>query len=185
MTQLLSAKKSIRKSFGKINLVASIPNLIEVQKNSYDRDFLQLRIKDEERKNKGLQAVLKSIFPIQEPSGLATLEFVKYDFEQPKYDVEECNQRGLSFAAPLKVTLRLIVWDIDEDTGAKEIKGIKEQEVYMGDIPLMTKNGTFVINGTERVVVSQMHRSPGVFFDHDHGKTHSSGKILHFARIIP
>jgi len=183
--QVLSAKKPIRKSFGKINLVASIPNLIEVQKNSYDRDFLQLGIRSEERSNKGLQTVLKSIFPIQDPSGAATLEFVKYDFDQPKYDVEECNQRSLSFAAPLKVTLRLIVWDIDEDTGAKEIKGIKEQEVYMGDIPLMTKNGTFIINGTERVVVSQMHRSPGVFFDHDHGKTHSSGKILHFARIIP
>jgi DNA-directed RNA polymerase subunit beta len=185
MMQSLSARKSIRKNFGKVNLVASIPNLIEVQKNSYDRDFLQLGILDEMRSNKGLQSVLKSIFPIEDPSGAATLEFVKYEFDQPKYDVEECHQRGLSFAAPLKVTLRLIVWDIDEDTGSKEIKGIKEQEVYMGDIPLMTKNGTFIINGTERVVVSQMHRSPGAFFDHDHGKTHSSGKILHFARIIP
>lgn len=185
MMQSLSARKSIRKNFGKVNLVASIPNLIEVQKNSYDRDFLQLGILDEVRSNKGLQSVLKSIFPIQDPSGAATLEFVKYEFDQPKYDVEECHQRGLSFAAPLKVTLRLIVWDIDEDTGSKEIKGIKEQEVYMGDVPLMTKNGTFIINGTERVVVSQMHRSPGAFFDHDHGKTHSSGKILYFARIIP
>lgn len=185
MVQSFSLRKSIRKNFGKVNLVASIPNLIEVQKNSYDRDFLQLGIMDIDRSNKGLQSVLKSIFPINDPSGAATLEFVKYDFDQPKYDVEECHQRGLSFAAPLKVTLRLIVWDIDEDTGSKEIKGIKEQEVYMGDIPLMTKNGTFIINGTERVVVSQMHRSPGVFFDHDDGKTHASGRILYFARIIP
>ncbi len=185
MKQPFSLRKPIRKNFGRVNLVASIPNLIEVQKNSYDRDFLQIGVPDETRSNKGLQSVLKSIFPIEDPSGSATLEFVKYEFDQPKYDVDECRQRGLSFAAPLKVTLRLIVWDIDEDTGSREIKGIKEQEVYMGDVPLMTKNGTFIINGTERVVVSQMHRSPGVFFDHDHGKTHSSGRILYFARIIP
>lgn len=185
MVQSFSLRKSVRKNFGNVNLVASIPNLIEVQKNSYDRDFLQLGTADSERSNKGLQSVLKSIFPINDASGAATLEFVKYEFDQPKYDVEECHQRGLSFAAPLKVTLRLIVWDIDSDTGSKEIKGIKEQEVYMGDIPLMTKNGTFIINGTERVVVSQMHRSPGVFFDHDDGKTHASGRILYFARIIP
>ncbi|MES2215502.1 MAG: DNA-directed RNA polymerase subunit beta [Pseudomonadota bacterium] len=185
MTQVLSTKRSIRRSFGKINLVASIPNLIEVQKNSYDRDFLQIGIEAAARSDIGLQAVLKSVFPVQDPSGSSTLEFVKYEFDQPKYDVEECRQRSLSFAAPLKVTLRLIVWDIDEDTGSKEIKGIKEQEVYMGDMPLMTKNATFVVNGTERVVVSQMHRSPGVFFDHDRGKIHSSGKILHSARIIP
>ncbi|WP_341763776.1 DNA-directed RNA polymerase subunit beta [Candidatus Tisiphia endosymbiont of Beris chalybata] len=185
VTQSLSINKRIRKNFGHINLVASIPNLIEVQKNSYEKGFLQFGIKYIDRENKGLQSVLSSIFPIHDPSNTAYLEFAKYEFDNPKYDVEECTQRGLSYAAPLKVTLRLSIWDIDEDTGAKEIKGIKEQEVYMGDIPLMTKNGTFIINGTERVVVSQMHRSPGVFFYHDDGKIHSSGKFLYSARIIP
>ncbi|MCC8416042.1 MAG: DNA-directed RNA polymerase subunit beta [Rickettsia endosymbiont of Gnoriste bilineata] len=184
-TQSLSIGKRIRKNFGHINLVASIPNLIEVQKNSYEKSFLQFGVRDFERENKGLQSVLSSIFPIHDPSNIACLEFAKYEFDNPKYDVEECTQRGLSYAAPLKVTLRLSIWDIDEDTGAREIKGIKEQEVYMGDIPLMTKNGTFVINGTERVVVSQMHRSPGVFFYHDEGKVHSSGKFLYSARVIP
>ena len=185
MMQSLSISKRIRKSFGRIDLVASIPNLIEVQKNSYEKSFLQLHVKDSKRENKGLHSVLSSIFPINDPSNTATLEFVKYEIDNPKYDVEECNQRGLSFAAPLKVTLRLSVWDIEENTGSREIKGIKEQEVYMGDIPLMTKNGTFIINGTERVVVSQMHRSPGVFFYHDDGKVHSSGKFLYSARVIP
>lgn len=184
-SQPLSIIKRARKNFGHINLVASIPNLIEVQKNSYERSFLQLQVKDAERENKGLQSVLSSIFPIHDPSNIATLEFAKYEFDNPKYDVEECTQRGLSYAAPLKVTLRLSIWDMDEYTGAREIKGIKEQEVYMGDIPLMTKNGTFIINGTERVVVSQMHRSPGVFFYHDDGKIHSSGKFLYSARVIP
>ncbi len=184
-TQSLSIGKRIRKNFGHINLVASIPNLIEVQKNSYEKGFLQFGVRDFERENKGLQSVLSSIFPIHDPSNIAYLEFAKYEFDNPKYDVEECTQRGLSYAAPLKVTLRLSIWDIDEDTGAREIKGIKEQEVYMGDIPLMTKNGTFIINGTERVVVSQMHRSPGVFFYHDEGKIHSSGKFLYSARVIP
>lgn len=174
-----------RKSFGRINLVACIPNLIEVQKNSYESNFLQLNVKSSARENKGLQSVLNGIFPINEPSGVATLEFVKYDFDNPKYDVDECIQRGLSYGAPLKVTLRLSIWDIEENTNIKEIKGIKEQEVYMGDIPLMTTNGTFIINGIERVVVSQMHRSPGVFFHHDDGKTHSSGKFLYSSRIIP
>lgn len=185
MLQSLQTSKRIRKNFGKIKLVASIPNLIEIQKKSYEDNFLQLGTPDKERKNKGLQSVLSSIFPIKDQSNTATLEFVKYNFDQPKYDVEECSQRGLSFVAPLKVTLRLSVWDIDEITGSKEIKGIKEQEIYMGEIPLMTQNGTFIINGTERVVVSQMHRSPGVFFYHDEGKTHSSGKFLYSARIIP
>lgn len=185
MPQSLQTSKRVRKNFGKINLVASIPNLIEIQKKSYEDSFMQLGLPDRERKNKGLQSVLSSIFPILDPSGAATLEFVKYSFDAPKYDVEECIQRGLSFVAGLKVTLRLSVWEIDETTGAKEIKGIKEQEVYMGDIPFMTKNGTFIINGTERVIVSQMHRSPGGFFYHDDGKTHSSGKFLYSARIIP
>jgi DNA-directed RNA polymerase subunit beta len=132
-----------------------------------------------------LQAVFKSVFPISDFSGSAMLEFVSYEFELPKFDVEECRQRDLTYAAPLKVTLRLIVFDIDEDTGAKSIKDIKEQNVYMGDMPLMTDNGTFIVNGTERVIVSQMHRSPGVFFDHDKGKSHSSGKLLFAARVIP
>ncbi|PDT62815.1 DNA-directed RNA polymerase subunit beta, partial [Bradyrhizobium ottawaense] len=133
----------------------------------------------------GLQAVFKSVFPIKDFSGASMLEFVSYEFEPPKFDVEECRQRDLTYAAPLKVTLRLIVFDIDEDTGAKSVKDIKEQNVYMGDMPLMTDNGTFIVNGTERVIVSQMHRSPGVFFDHDKGKSHSSGKLLFAARVIP
>jgi DNA-directed RNA polymerase subunit beta len=161
-----------------------MPNLIEVQKSSYDH-FLQMDTPPETRANVGLQEVFKSVFPIKDFSERGTLEFVKYELEQPKYDVEECQQRGMTFAAPLKVTLRLVVWDIDEDTGARSIRDIKEQDVYMGDMPLMTANGTFVINGTERVIVSQMHRSPGVFFDHDKGKTHSSGKYLFAARVIP
>src|SRR5208282_1213385 len=137
------------------------------------------------RPNEGLQAVFKSVFPISDFSSTSMLEFVKYEFESPKYDVDECRQRGMTYAAPLKVTLRLIVFDIDEETAARSVKDIKEQDVYMGDIPLMTNNGTFIVNGTERVIVSQMHRSPGVFFDHDKGKTHSSGKLLFAARIIP
>ncbi|MFK7968701.1 MAG: DNA-directed RNA polymerase subunit beta [Rickettsiaceae bacterium] len=185
MAQSLQTSKRFRKNFGKIKLVASIPNLIEIQKKSYEDSFLQLRISEPDKKNKGLQSVLSSIFPIKDQSNTSSLDFVKYNFDAPKYDVEECLQRGLSFVAPLKVTLRLTVWEVDEVTEAREIKGIKEQEVYMGDIPLMTHNGTFVINGTERVVVSQMHRSPGVFFHHDDGKTHSSGKFLYSGRIIP
>jgi len=161
-----------------------MPNLIEVQKASYDQ-FLLVQEPVGGRPDEGLQAVFKSVFPISDFSNTSMLEFVKYEFEAPKYDVDECRQRGMTFAAPLKVTLRLIVFDIDEETGAKSVKDIKEQDVYMGDIPLMTNNGTFIVNGTERVIVSQMHRSPGVFFDHDKGKTHSSGKLLFAARIIP
>jgi len=179
-----TAKKRIRKSFGRIETITSMPNLIEVQKNSYDH-FLQINIPAEKRTNTGLQTVFKSVFPIKDFSDTSTLEFVRFNFDAPKYDVDECRSRGINFSAPLRVTLRLIVWIVDEDTGAREIKDIKEQDVYMGDIPLMTNNGTFIINGTERVIVSQMHRSPGVFFDHDQGKTHSSGKFLYSARIIP
>jgi DNA-directed RNA polymerase subunit beta len=184
MSQTFIGRKRIRKFFGNIHEVAEMPNLIEVQKDSYDQ-FLQVLDPEGGRLAEGLQAVFKSVFPISDFSGQAMLEYVTYEFEDPKYDVEECQQRGMTFAAPLKVTLRLIVFEIDEDTGAKSVKDIKEQDVYMGDIPLMTKNGTFVVNGTERVIVSQMHRSPGVFFDHDRGKTHSSGKLLFAARIIP
>jgi DNA-directed RNA polymerase subunit beta len=184
MAQTFTGRKRVRKFFGKIQEVAEMPNLIEVQKASYDQ-FLLVREPIGGRPDEGLQAVFKSVFPISDFSNTSMLEFVKYEFEAPKYDVDECRQRGMTYAAPLKVTLRLIVFDIDEETGAKSVKDIKEQDVYMGDIPLMTNNGTFVVNGTERVIVSQMHRSPGVFFDHDKGKTHSSGKLLFAARIIP
>jgi len=184
MATSFTGRRRICKDFGRIAEVAPMPNLIEVQKNSYDH-FLQMWVPASERGDFGLQNVLRSVFPITDFSGRAQLEFVDYEFEEPKYDVEECQQRGMTFAAPLKVTLRLVVWDIDEETGARSIRDIKEQYVYMGDMPLMTRNGTFVINGTERVIVSQMHRSPGVFFDHDKGKTHSSGKYLFAARVIP
>jgi DNA-directed RNA polymerase subunit beta len=184
MAQTITGPKRVRKFFGKIREVAQMPNLIEVQKASYDQ-FLMVEEPKEGRPEEGLQAVFKSVFPISDFSGSALLEFVKYTFEPPKYDVDECRQRGMTFAAPLKVTLRLIVFDVDEDTGSRSVKDIKEQDVYMGDMPLMTDNGTFIVNGTERVIVSQMHRSPGVFFDHDKGKTHSSGKLLFAARIIP
>ena len=184
MAKSFTGRKRIRKSFGRIAAAAPMPNLIEVQKTSYDH-FLQRNVLSADRSDTGLQEVFKSVFPIRDFSERGTLEFVKYEFEAPKYDVDECQQRGMTYAAPLKVTLRLVVWDIDEETGARSIRDIKEQDVYMGDMPLMTDNGTFVINGTERVIVSQMHRSPGVFFDHDKGKTHSSGKYLFAARIIP
>ncbi len=184
MAQTFIGRKRVRKFFGKIEEVAEMPNLIEVQKASYDQ-FLLVQEPQGGRPNEGLQAVFKSVFPISDFSNTSMLEFVKYEFEPPKYDVDECRQRGMTYAAPLKVTLRLIVFDTDEETGAKSVKDIKEQDVYMGDIPLMTNNGTFIVNGTERVIVSQMHRSPGVFFDHDKGKTHSSGKLLFAARIIP
>lgn len=183
-TQTFNGRRRVRKFFGKIPEVAEMPNLIEVQKASYDQ-FLMVEEPEGGRPDEGLQAVFKSVFPISDFAGTAMLEFVKYEFEDPKFDVDECRQRDLTFAAPLKVTLRLIVFDVDEDTGAKSIKDIKEQDVYMGDMPLMTSNGTFIVNGTERVIVSQMHRSPGVFFDHDKGKSHSSGKLLFAARVIP
>ncbi len=184
LAQTFTGRKRIRKFFGHIREVAEMPNLIEVQKASYDQ-FLLVNEPKGGRPDEGLQSVFKSVFPISDFSQTALLEFVKYEFEQPKYDVDECRQRGMTFSAPLKVTLRLIVFDVDPDTQAKSVKDIKEQDVYMGDMPFMTSNGTFVVNGTERVIVSQMHRSPGVFFDHDKGKTHSSGKLLFAARIIP
>jgi DNA-directed RNA polymerase subunit beta len=184
MVNSFTGRKRVRRTFGSIAAATPMPNLIEVQKTSYDQ-FLQLEVPASERINNGLQEVFRSVFPIRDFSERGTLEFVKYEFEDPKYDVEECQQRGMTYAAPLKVTLRLVVWDIDEETGSRSIRDIKEQEVYMGDMPLMTDNGTFFVNGTERVIVSQMHRSPGVFFDHDKGKTHSSGKFLFSARIIP
>src|SRR5436853_6019493 len=182
--QTFTGRKRVRKFFGHIKEVAEMPNLIEVQKASYDQ-FLMVDEPPGGRLDEGLQAVFRSVFPISDFSGTSMLEFVRYEFEPPKYDVDECRQRGMTYAAPLKVTLRLIVFDVDQETGAKSVKDIKEQDVYMGDIPLMTDHGTFVVNGTERVIVSQMHRSPGAFFDHDKGKTHSSGKLLFAARVIP
>ncbi|MFT8945075.1 MAG: DNA-directed RNA polymerase subunit beta, partial [Acetobacter aceti] len=184
ITKSFTGRKRIRKSFGRIPEVAPMPNLIDVQRASYEA-FLQANVSPDARTQTGLQEVFRSVFPINDFAGRGRLEFVQYEFEDPKYDVEECIQRGLTYAAPLKVILRLIVWDVDEDTGSRSIRDIKEQPVYMGDMPLMTDNGTFIVNGTERVIVSQMHRSPGVFFDHDKGKTHSSGKYLFSARVIP
>ena len=179
-----TGKKRIRRSFGKIREVAAMPNLIEVQKDSYE-SFLQMYVPADARKMQGLQEVLTSVFPIKDFADKAEIDFVSYELEQPKYDTDECRQRGMTYAAPLRVTLRLSVFDIDETTGLRSIRDIKEQDVYLVDMPLMTENGTFIVNGTERVIVSQMHRSPGVFFDHDGGKTHVSGKYLFAARIIP
>ena len=184
MAQTHSGIKRIRKYYGKIREVLDIPNLIQVQKSSYDL-FLNSGDQSQPLDGEGINAVFQSVFPIKDFNETAVLEYVKYDLEKPKYDVEECMQRDMTYSAPLKVTLRLIVFDVDEDTGARSVKDIKEQDVFMGDLPLMTPNGTFVVNGTERVIVSQMHRSPGVFFDHDRGKTHSSGKLLFASRIIP
>ncbi|WP_243369608.1 DNA-directed RNA polymerase subunit beta [Geotalea sp. SG265] len=174
----------LRKNFAKIKKIIDIPNLIDIQKNSYKR-FLQLDVPAEARKNSGLEAVFKSVFPIKDFSETASLEYVSYSLGIPKYDVEECHQRGMTFAAPMKVKVRLVVWDVNKEPSTRSIRDIKEQEVYFGEIPLMTENGTFIINGTERVIVSQLHRSPGVFYDHDKGKTHSSGKVLYSARVIP
>ncbi len=184
MASSFLGQKRLRKYYGKIREVLEMPNLIEVQKSSYDL-FLNSGEMPEPMDGEGIKGVFQSVFPIKDFNETAVLEFVKYDLEKPKYDVEECQQRDMTYSGPLKVTLRLIVFDIDENTGAKSVKDIKEQDVFMGDMPLMTPNGTFIVNGTERVIVSQMHRSPGVFFDHDKGKTHSSGKLLFACRIIP
>ena len=183
MKESYTSKRRVRRSFGKIDAVSDMPSLIEVQTGSY-ASFIE-QDKNAEPCEFGLEEVFKSIFPIKDFSGNGELEFVKYELEEPKYDVDECIKRDMTYAAPVKATLRLVVWDIDEATGAKSIHDIKEQDVYMGDIPLMTDKGTFIFNGTERVVVSQMHRSPGVFFDHDKGKTVASGKYLFAARVIP
>jgi DNA-directed RNA polymerase subunit beta len=174
----------VRKTFAKIAKTIDIPNLINIQKQSYEK-FLQADVPADKREDLGLQGVFKSVFPIRDFNETSSLEFVSYHLEKPKYDVDECHQRGMTYSAPIKVVVRLVVWDKDEETGAQSIRDVKEQEVYFGEIPLMTQNGTFIINGTERVVVSQLHRSPGAFFDHDKGKSHSSGKLLYNARIIP
>ncbi len=171
-------------SFAKIKEIISIPNLIEIQRRSFDQ-FLQMKVSPHAREEIGLQGVFTSIFPIFDYDDSASLEFVKYEFGSPKYSAEECREKGMTFSVPLKVTLRLVVWDKQAGSAPKSIRDIKEQEVYLGEMPLMTTHGTFIINGTERVVVSQLHRSPGVFFDHDGGKTHPSGKTLYSARLIP
>jgi len=175
-------KKRIRKVFGNIHEVVQMPNLIEVQRESYEQF---LRSRPEDGYVSGLEKTLRSVFPIRDFAGTAELDFVNYELEEPKYDTDECRQRGITYAAPMRVTLRLIVFEVDPDTEARSVLDIKEQDVYMGDMPLMTGNGTFIVNGTERVIVSQMHRSPGVLFDHDRGKTHASGKYLFAARVIP
>ncbi len=184
MPSFFSENRRIRKEFSRIATPVEIPNLIELQRKSYEK-FLQAEVPPQKRDSSGLQAVFKSVFPIEDFNKTASLEFESYTLERPKYDVGECRQRGMTFAAPLKITVRLVVYDVDEEAGTRNIRDIKEQEVYMGEIPLMTEAGSFIINGTERVIVSQLHRSPGVIFDHDQGKSHSSGKILYSARVIP
>ncbi|MDP9034340.1 MAG: DNA-directed RNA polymerase subunit beta [Myxococcota bacterium] len=183
MASVIQSNFRIRKHLGRVRKVIEVPNLIDIQKTSYDK-FLQTTIPQNERAEVGLQAVFRSVFPIKDFNGTSELVFVSYNLEKPKYDVEECRQRGMTYAAPIKVTTQLMIYDTREG-GERIVRDIKEQEVYFGEIPLMTDTGTFIINGTERVVVSQLHRSPGVFFDHDKGKTHSSGKVLYSARIIP
>lgn len=184
MASLFTANKQVRKNYAKTERLVDIPDLIELQKKSYEQ-FLQMEVEPAKRKVFGLQSAFSSVFPIEDFNKTATLEFESYSLEAPKYDVRECRQRGMTYSAPLKITVRLIVFDVEEATGNRNIRDIKEQEVYMGEIPLMTDSGSFIINGTERVIVSQLHRSPGVIFDHDYGKTHSSGKLLYSARVIP
>src|SRR6202165_4347607 len=181
-TTQVTSNLRLRRSFGKIKKIIEIPNLIEIQKRSYE-EFLQADVVADQREDKGLQSVFKSVFPIKDFNETASLEFVSYELGTPKYDVEECHQRGMTYAAPIKVKIQLVIWDVE--SGRRSIKNVKEQEVYFGEIPLMTPHGTFMINGTERVIVSQLHRSPGVFFEHDKGRTHSTGKLLYSARVIP
>ena len=185
MATAIQQNFALRKSFAKIKSLVPIPNLIDIQRRSYEK-LLQSTVDTEHRDELvGLQAVFKSVFPIKDYNESASLEFVNYYLEKPKYDVDECCSRGMTFAAPMKVVIRLVIWDKDEVSGTQSIRDVKEQEVYFGEIPLMTEFGTFIVNGTERVVVSQLHRSPGAFFDSDKGRTHASGKKLYNARIIP
>ncbi|MBI2608250.1 MAG: DNA-directed RNA polymerase subunit beta [Deltaproteobacteria bacterium] len=184
MGELISHRRRQRKSFEKIPQIVELPGLIDVQRRSFE-EFLQEGIPSAKRQNVGLEAVFRSVFPIESFEGTASLEYENYILETPKYDVGECRDRGMTYASPLRVTVRLLVWDVDETTGAKTIRDVKEQEVYLGEVPLMTETGSFIINGNERVIVSQLHRSPGVFFSHDKGSTHASGKLLYSARVIP
>jgi len=174
----------VRKSYGKILSKIQIPDLISLQRQSYER-FLQKDVPPDKREDVGIEAIFKSVFPIRDFNKTSSLEYVSYHLEEPKYDEYECRQRGMTFSAPVKVTIRLVIWDVNPDTGVQSIRDVKEQEVYFGELPLMTSTATFIINGTERVIVSQLHRSPGVFFEHDRGKTHSSGKLLYRASVIP
>jgi len=184
MSEMPLATRRIRKSFGKIRKIIDMPDLISIQVDSYNR-FLQMDIPPEQRRDIGLQSVFKSVFPIKDFTGSASLEFVSYRFAEVKHGVQECIQRGMTYEIPMRITVRLVVYDLDKETGLSSIRDIKEQEIYFGTIPMMTEKGTFIINGTERVIVSQLHRSSGVFFDHDRGKTHSSGKVIYSSRIIP
>ena len=182
MSYSYTEKKRIRKNFGSFAKVMDLPNLVETQTNSYS-EFLQADVAPDSRNNQGLEEVFKSLFPIKSVSGNAALEYVSYELGKPAYDVQECLIQGLSYSAPLRIKVKLVIYD--RETNFKEVKDIKEGEVFMGEVPLMTPDASFVVNGTERVVVSQLHRSPGVFYDHDKGKTHSSGKVLYSARVIP
>ena len=184
MAYSFTEKKRIRKDFGKRSSILEVPFLLATQIESY-REFLQADTPIADRINNGLHAAFQSVFPIVSYSGSAALEYVSYRLGEPTFDERECQLRGATFAAPLRVMVRLVIYDRDAPAGSKSIKEVKDQEIYMGELPLMTDNGTFIINGTERVIVSQLHRSPGVFFDHDKGKTHSSGKLLFSARVIP
>src|SRR5512142_2357379 len=184
MSYSFTEKKRIRKDFGKRPVVLDVPPLLAIQTDSY-REFLQEMTASPQRADRGLHAALKSVFPISSYSGNAALEYVSYRLGEPPFDERECRSRGMSYGAPLRVLVRLVIYDKDSPASNKAVKYVKEQEVYMGELPLMTETGTFIINGTERVIVSQLHRSPGVFFDHDRGKTHSSGKLLYSARVIP
>ncbi len=183
MGAVIQSNFRARRTYASITPAVDTPQLIDIQRRSYAL-FLQANVPPDERDNTGLQGVFRDVFPIEDFNQTSSLQFVSYSLETPKYDVLECHQRGMTYEAPVKVEIRLIVWDKDEQ-GVKSIRDIKEQQVYFGAVPLMTEHGTFIINGTERVIVSQLHRSPGAFFDHDRGKSHSSGKLLYSARIIP
>ena len=182
MSYSYTEKRRIRKNFGRLPKVMKLPKLIETQLESYTQ-FLQQHVEAGARENKGLEEVFQTLFPITSVSGNAALEYVSYELGKPGYTVQECLIQGLSYSAPLRIVVRLVIYD--RDTNFQEVKDVKEGEVFMGEVPLMTENGSFVINGTERVVVNQLHRSPGLFFDHDKGKSHSSGKVLYGARVIP
>ncbi len=184
MSESFLASQRIRKNFSKIRKIVEIPNLISMQMESFKR-FMQMDVPPEKRKDIGLQSVFKSVFPIKDFTGSASLEFVSYRLCDIKHSIEECVHRGMSYEMPIRITVRLVVYDVDKEAQTSNIRDIKEQEIYFGTIALMTESGTFVVNGTERVVVSQLHRSSGVIFAHDKGKTHASGKIIYTSRIIP
>ena len=184
MPSTLENRHRIRRSFGKLSAPIKVPHLLKVQLESFER-FLQRDVPPDQRADKGLEAVFRSVFPVSDFSGSSTLEYVHYRLGDPKYSVEECRVRGVTFACPVRAALRLIVWEKETESDLKHIRDIKEQDIYLGELPLMTPTGSFIINGTERVIVSQMHKSPGVVFTHDKGKSNSSGKIIYSARIIP